>query len=177
VPHLTRDRNKTILDFGNQWMRHRQNTGRYASLEQFEDIVAPFLSRSDFQGRRCADIGSGTGRIVRMLIDAGAEHVTAIEPSRAYDVLVSNTADVADKVTCLNLRGDELPPKYYDFVVSVGVILHIPGPNPVLEAAFRGLNPGGTLLIWVYGHEGQPSPPVNFPTCSADHATTARRRQ
>src|SRR5215470_8843215 len=101
--HLTQERDKTISDFGAQWTRHQDNTGRYASLEQFEDIVAPFLSRADFQERRCADIGSGTGRIVRMLIDAGAAHVTAIEPSRAYDVLVRNMADVADKATCLNL--------------------------------------------------------------------------
>jgi SAM-dependent methyltransferase len=151
---LTHGRDKTILDFGDQWTRHRKKTGRYGSLEQFEDIVAPFLSRSDLRGRRCADIGSGTGRIVRMLVDAGAAHVTAIEPSRAYDVLVCNTSDVADKVTCLNLRGDELPPKDYDFVVSIGVIHHIPDPKPVLEAAFRGLRPAGTLLIWVYGHEG-----------------------
>jgi SAM-dependent methyltransferase len=152
--YLTHDRDKTISDFGEQWTRHQKNTGRYASLEQFEDIVAPFLSRADFQHRRGADIGSGTGRIVRMLIDAGAAHVTAVEPSRAYDVLVGNTADVADKVTCLNSRGDELPPKNYDFVVSIGVIHHIPDPKPVLEAAFRGLKPNGILLIWVYGDEG-----------------------
>jgi hypothetical protein len=57
----TYDRNKTIFDFGEQWTRHKKNTGRYASLEQFEDIVAPFLSRADFQHRRCADIGSGNG--------------------------------------------------------------------------------------------------------------------
>jgi SAM-dependent methyltransferase len=61
---------------------------------------------------------------------------------------------VADKVTCLNLRGDELPANDYDFVVSIGVIHHIPDPKPVLEAALRGLKPGGTLLIWIYGHEG-----------------------
>jgi SAM-dependent methyltransferase len=151
---LTHDRDKTIRDFGDQWTRHQDNTGRYASLEQFEDIVAPFLSRADFGGRRCADIGSGTGRIVRMLLAAGAAHVTAVEPSRAYDVLVSNTADAAGKVTCLNVRGDELPPADYDIVVSIGVIHHIPDPAPVLAAALRGLKPGGTLLVWVYGHEG-----------------------
>src|SRR5262249_59314995 len=110
-PALTHDSKKTILASGEQWPRHQENTGRYASLEQFEDIVAPFLSRAHFRHQRCAEIGSGTGRIVRMLIDAGAEHVTAIEPSRGYDVLICNTADVADKGTCLNLRGAELPPK------------------------------------------------------------------
>jgi SAM-dependent methyltransferase len=152
--NLTRDRDKTIADFGDQWTRHQENTGRYASLEQFEDIVAPFLSRTDFEGKRCADIGSGTGRIVRMLVDAGAAHVTAIEPSQAYDVLVGNTGDLADRVTCLKLRGDELPSRDYDIVVSIGVIHHIPDPKPVLEAALRALKPGGTLLIWVYGNEG-----------------------
>jgi 2-polyprenyl-3-methyl-5-hydroxy-6-metoxy-1,4-benzoquinol methylase len=46
---------------------------------------------------------------------------------------------MADKVTCLNVRSDELPPKNYDVIVSIGVIHHIPDPKPVLEAAFRGL--------------------------------------
>lgn len=154
MPSLTQARDETIRDFGAQWTRHQDNIGRYASLEQFEDIVAPFLTRADFEGRRCADIGSGTGRIVRMLISAGASHVTAVEPSEAYEVLVRNTADIADKVTCLNLRGDELPPGDYDIVVSIGVIHHIPEPKPVLEAALNALKPGGKLLIWVYGFEG-----------------------
>lgn len=147
-------RDKTISDFGDQWTRHTENVGHYASVELLEDITAPFLNRADILGKRCADIGSGTGRIVRMLAAAGAAHVTAIEPSRAFEVLKENTRDIADKVNCLNVRGDELPAGNFDLVVSLGVIHHIPEPLPVLQAAWRALKPGGRLLIWVYGHEG-----------------------
>ncbi len=148
------ERDKTIRDFGDQWIRHPSNSGRYASLEQFEDIVAPYLTRADVKGRRCADIGSGTGRIVRMLLDAGAQHVTAIEPSHAYAVLVQNTVDVVEKVTCLNARGDEIPPLGFDLILSIGVIHHIPDPKPVLHAAWQALGDQGQLLIWVYSYEG-----------------------
>jgi len=151
---LMQARDKTINDFGDQWTRHRENEGRYASTEQFADIIAPFLMPADFKDARCADIGSGTGRIVNMLLAAGAAHVTAIEPSRAFDVLMRNTANASDKVTYLNVRGDELPAQDFDFVISIGVIHHIPEPKPVLEAAFHALKSGGALLIWVYGHEG-----------------------
>jgi predicted RNA methylase len=46
-------------------------------------------------GRQVADIGSGTGRIVAMLLAAGAARVTAIEPSRAFEVLAPRFADDA----------------------------------------------------------------------------------
>jgi 16S rRNA A1518/A1519 N6-dimethyltransferase RsmA/KsgA/DIM1 with predicted DNA glycosylase/AP lyase activity len=82
---------KTIEDFGDQWNRYTDNSGFYGSSELLTDIVAPLLSVSDFDGKVVLEVGSGSGRIVRMLMNAARpEKVIAIEPSQAYDVLLEN---------------------------------------------------------------------------------------
>lgn len=146
---------KTVDDFGAQWTRFTDNSGYYGSKELLEDILAPFLGLRDVAGSEVAEIGSGTGRIVSMLLAAGARHVTAIEPSRAFEVLAPRFADRADRVTCVRDRGEaiaELGP--FDLVVSIGVLHHIPEPGPVVDAAMAALKPGGTFLVWLYGLEG-----------------------
>lgn len=145
---------RTIADFGQQWLRYGDNSGFYGSLDLFRDVFGPLLSPEDVQGLRVADIGSGTGRIVQMLIAAGAAHVTAVEPSDAFAVLEATSRQYGERVRCLRLPGDQLPEEGYDLVVSIGVIHHIPRPLPVLEAARRALRPGGKLAIWIYGREG-----------------------
>ena len=149
------DRDRTIRDFGDQWSRYGGNEGFYASQELFRDMLGPLLSEADLRGADVADIGSGTGRIVQMLIDAGARHVVALEPSRGVEVLRKNTADLADRVEVLHATGEELPTdRNFEFVFSIGVIQFIPDPRPTLRAAFDALRPGGRIVIWVYGREG-----------------------
>ena len=145
---------RTIDDFGEQWTRYRDNDGYYASTRLLGDITEPLLPVSEIRGMRVADIGSGTGRIVNMLLDAGAQHVIAIEPSSAFEVLGANIRDAA-AVTMLNATGDKLPPSGdLDLVVSIGVLHHIPDPTDVVRAGYNALKPGGRMLAWVYGREG-----------------------
>src|SRR3954471_10330854 len=83
---------KTIADFGDQWTRYTDNSGYYGSPALFADICEPLLSIDDVRGKIVADVGSGTGRIVNMLLDAGAAHVTALEPSESFAVVAANSA-------------------------------------------------------------------------------------
>lgn len=146
---------RTIEDFGRQWTRYSTNEGHYASAELFADICGPLLSPAELQGARVAEIGSGTGRIVRMLVQAGVEHIVAVEPSEAFDVLRRNTAEWADRIDYLRARGDALPGDGgLDYIFSIGVLHHVPDPRPVMRAAFEALRPGGRMLIWLYGREG-----------------------
>jgi len=41
-----------------------------------------------------------------------------------------------------------------DYVFSIGVLHHIPDPGPVINTAFESLRPGGKMLVWLYGLEG-----------------------
>jgi SAM-dependent methyltransferase len=145
---------KTICDFGEQWRLFRSNSGYYGNSELLQDIIFPFLSLADIAGKSCVEIGAGTGRIPLMLVEAGAAHVTAIEPSDAYEVMLENTASLRDKISCLKTSGEKTPEIGFDLVLAIGVIHHIPAPKPVLDAAWRSLKDRGRILIWVYGREG-----------------------
>src|SRR5436190_8905932 len=146
---------QTIRDFGAQWTVFWDNPAYYGSSDLLVDLFGPLLSLDDVQGQRIADIGSGTGRIVNMLLDAGAEHVYAVEPSAAMKVLQENTAARRDRLTYVNGSGEMLPSGLdLDLVVSIGVLHHIPDPRPVVRAAWRALRPGGRCLVWLYGREG-----------------------
>lgn len=145
---------KTIEDFGEQWTNFTNNDGFYGSTELFRDAF-PLLEEEDIRGKQVLDIGSGTGRIVAMLLALGADHVTAVEPSAAFDVLKQNLADHAERVTVVQAPGDEIDlPASLDCAVSYGVLHHIPDPDPVMKAAHAALKPGGRMSIWLYGREG-----------------------
>ncbi len=64
-------KNTTINDFGEQWSIYRDNKGFYGSMDLFSDIIFPFLTPGDVRNCKVAEIGSGTGRIVIVLLEAG----------------------------------------------------------------------------------------------------------
>ena len=148
---------KTIRDFGAQWTRFVDNEGWYGSLELFEDITQPLLEPHALEGKTVVDIGSGTGRIVSMLLEAGVGHVYAVEPSEAFTVLEQNVTKMKrpERVTTINDRGDRWRvDEPIDYVFSIGVVHHIPEPDPVIRIAYQSLKPGGHAFLWLYGHEG-----------------------
>lgn len=149
---------KTIQDFDDQWSRYSDNEGWYASLDLFKDMITPLLNCEDLDGKQIADIGSGTGRIVGMLLDAGAAHVYGIEPAAgAFQKMTSNVQNMpkGDQVTCINARGDDWHAKEpLDYVFSIGVIQFIVDPSTTLSRAYDSLKPGGEIFLWLYSHEG-----------------------
>jgi SAM-dependent methyltransferase len=147
-------RDRTIKDFGRQWTTYTENKGYYVSAELLKDLIEPLLPIERLRGISAADIGSGSGRIVIMMMEAGVSRLYAVEPSQAVESLRQNISGYADRVEILNVRGDQLPPLDLDLVISIGVVHHIPDPDPVMRAAFAALKPGGQVLLWLYGREG-----------------------
>lgn len=146
---------KTIEDFGQQWTEHRDNSGFYGSTELFVDAFGMFVSLEEIRGKRVGDIGSGSGRIVNMLLAAGAREVVAVEPSAAMDVLKENTAKDKDRITYVHATGEAIADfSDLDLIVSYGVLHHITDPTPVVRAAKKALRPGAKFLAWLYGKEG-----------------------
>jgi len=153
----SKDHERVIRDFGQQWTHYTDNSGYYGSLEFFRELSEPLVAISEFRGLHVAEIGAGTGRISSMLLLAGASHVTALEPSDAVGPLRENLASFGRQVEIVHASGEELPMGPYDMVVSIGVLHHIPDPYPTVRAALKCLRPGGRLFVWVYGKEGMRS--------------------
>lgn len=147
--------NRTVADFGEQWQHFRDIDGFFGSVELLRDTLGPLLSVEELRGLRTADIGAGAGRSTLMLIQAGAASVVALEPSPAVEQLRENTTHVREKVQVVHGTGDALAPDLdLDLVFSYGVLQFIPDPQPTLRAGYRALRPGGRIVIWVYGKEG-----------------------
>ncbi len=146
---------KTIRDFGEQWTTYDEVDGFFGSLALLSDFIAPFPVEA-FKDARVADIGAGTGRFVLSLLEAGASHVVAVEPSSSAAVVEEKVRQVGpDRVTILRVTGDELPEDLsLDYAISVGVLHHITRPEPVVAAVYRALKPGGKFVVWLYGKEG-----------------------
>lgn len=150
------DQEKTIQDFGDQFLRFQDghNTGFFGGIDGLKDLLGPLLNPGILNGARVAEIGSGPGRVVNILLDCGAKEVTAVEPSAAFSVLKKNTEKYAGRINYVNDIGTELPLSEYDYVFSVGVLHHIPNVAPVVQRAYEALGQDGQFFVWVYGQEG-----------------------
>jgi len=145
----------SIGDFGVQWTNFTSNDGYYGSEKLFHDIVGPNFEIKSLKGKVVGEIGSGTGRIVNMLINSGCCMVYAVEPSDAFEILKINTANFSDKIRYLHERGENINlDQELDLCFSIGVLHHIPNPNPTVNAVFKNLKSGGKFIIWLYGKEG-----------------------
>lgn len=155
-PELERLTEQTIRDFSDQWHRYPKIHDLWVSPDFLQDICGPLLDLREVEGARVAEIGAGSGRIVRMLLSAGAAHVTALDPAAAaIEALRGNTEDVRDRVTLIAGRGEALPPGLdLDYVFIIGTLQHIPDPAPTIRAAYEALRPGGRIVIWTYSLEG-----------------------
>ena len=146
---------KTIHDFGEQWKHYSGNEGYYGSKELLADIVEPFLQPEDFAGKRVAEIGAGTGRIVGMMLECAAEYALAIEPSEGIHAARRNLANYGERVAFLHARGEDIPPEAgLDIILSVGVLQFVPEPKPIVDASFKALKPGGVMFAWLSAKEG-----------------------
>lgn len=151
---MTNSSERTISDFGEQFTHYHDNEGYFGSAAFLANMLGPLLAIEQIEGARVAEIGSGAGRIVGMLLEAGAAHVTALEPSDAFKVLKQLFGDRAN-VNFINQPGDKLPPTAdHDFVFCMGVMQFIPQPGPVVRAARAALKPGGKFIVRVYSKEG-----------------------
>jgi SAM-dependent methyltransferase len=146
--------NKTIRDFGDQWAIHGQLDQDYwTSKEMFIDHFGSLFSSSEISGKRIADIGSGSGRILQMISLFNPKFLYGIEPSHGFSILQQNTRNIPN-LELINTRGEDFKVEDLDLVISFGVIHHIENPQKTLVNAYHNLCEGGRLIIWVYGYEG-----------------------
>ncbi len=109
--------------------------------------ITPELVR----GKRVLDVGCGTGRYSRILSDWGAD-VVSVDLSNSIWVAKKNSGD-RDSILFLHadLLNLPLPEKYFDVILSWGVLHHTPNTEIAFKKVATHLKPGGRYSIYVYG--------------------------
>ncbi len=146
------DHKESFGDFGEQFIKDKEIDGYFGSLELIKDIVYPF-DLNEINNKIIAEIGVGSGRILKNLIKFYPQKIYGIEPSKAISIAKSNLD--SDKIDFLNIRAEDLSfQNEIDYIFSIGVIHHIPNYKVAIKKIHNSLKPGGKFIMWVYGKEG-----------------------
>lgn len=154
---LAAGQDRTAAAFGWEWRQFTELHPEYE--EQFLDWIRP-LQPEAFRGKRVLDAGCGIGRHAYYAAGWGANEVVALDLSDAVETANRNLRDLPNAHV---VQGDLLRPPLlpagetsggFDIVYSIGVLHHLPDPAAGIRALAPLLKPGGLLVVWVYGHEG-----------------------
>ena len=147
----------TISDFGKQWSIWTEFPGWTGTVELIRDYFQPLLNLEELKGLVVAEVGAGNGRLAFSIAQAKPKQVYAVEPAHAaFQVMQQKAASRSDlPVKPVHARGEDFTiPEKLDLAYSVGVLHHIPDPDPAVRNVFHTLKPGGRFFVWIYGEEG-----------------------
>ena len=145
---------QTALSFGFEWTRFPEMYDEWG--RSFLEYMQPHRAEF-FRGKRVLDAGCGNGRFAHYAARYGAE-VWAMDLGPAVEVAQRNTEAVGKaQVIQADLHRPPFAPESFDFVYSIGVLHHLPDPEPAFHNLLRYLKPGGEIQIYLYWKpEGQP---------------------
>ena len=154
-PDLEQQQRETAAAFGWQWQHFSELHPEFE--DQFLDWLYP-IDRNVFSGKRVLDVGCGTGRHAYLSARFGAREVVAVDLSGAVEAARTNLAALENVHV---VQGDllRLPLRRadqgggFDLIYSIGVLHHLPDPHAGFRALLPYLRPGGTIAVWLYGHE------------------------
>lgn len=116
-------------------------------------------TKESLGGKRCLELGCGTGEETLMLVKEFGLTVTAIEynpKSVEYARALAAHNGIEGKATfvCQDLNELDLGDAQFDIVFSKGVLHHLKDPQKALRRALSYLAPGGACVFrvnWLYG--------------------------
>ena len=142
----------TSKRFGFEWDRYRDFFPHYE--KQFLGGIQP-LTSSDFEGKDVLDAGCGMGRNSYWAAKYGARSILAVDYSElalasARETLAGLPGTRVERFSLYDLPHQQ----HFDLCFSIGVIHHLEHPRLAVEKLLQTLRPGGKLVVWLYGYEG-----------------------
>ena len=148
---LSADQQATAAAFGYEWTHYSELTE--ADRKEFLAWVSP-LTPAAFQDQVVLDAGCGKGRHIFLSAQFGAREVIGVDLSDAVEAAFRNTRALKNvhvvQADILNLPFRDP----FSLAYSVGVIHHLPVPADGFNALAHHVKPGGRIVTWVYGKEG-----------------------
>jgi SAM-dependent methyltransferase len=110
-------------------------------------------------GTAVLEIGAGTGRATRRLLELGAQPLVAIEPDPALAAYLVDTLHGGLDVLVVALEDSSLSEASFDLAVAASSF-HWIEEEPGLAKVFGALRPGGWWAMWwtLFGDDSRPDP-------------------
>jgi SAM-dependent methyltransferase len=136
---------RTAESFAYEWERF--GALREEWRKNFDDYMQPHPPGS-FAGRLLLDVGTGSGRHAFHAAELGAR-VVAVDLGGSIDVARAN---LPPEVLTVQADAERLPfePGTFDFVMSIGVLHHLPDPERALRRIAPLARPGGHVHVYLY---------------------------
>jgi SAM-dependent methyltransferase len=138
--------------FGYEWNTYAAIRPEYE--EQFRRWTA-HLAPQDWRGKRFLDVGCGAGRNSYWPMIYGAREGVAVDIDERTLASARRNLRRFPSVEVMRSSAYALPSaERFDVAFAIGVIHHLEDPVAALREMVRAVKPGGRVLIWVYGREG-----------------------
>ncbi len=140
---------KTVASFGEEWTKFDafspeeiKNAG-----DQYFDIVTDEILHKN---SLVLDLGCGSGRWSKY-IENRAGFIEAVDPSEAVFAASHLTASMRN-IRITQASSDNLPfaDESFDFLMSLGVLHHIPDTTLALKNGVQKVKKGGYVLLYLY---------------------------
>ena len=138
--------------FGYEWSKWTQ-IDREDEI-QFLKWVYP-LNKEDFKGKIVLDAACGKGKNAVWPLKYGAEKLVAFDYDKGtVAAAAKNLSKFKNATVEYNSVYDIKYRNQFDIVFCIGVIHHLEDPHKAIKKLVDAAKPNGTVLIWVYGYEG-----------------------
>lgn len=138
--------------FGYEWEKFDTVLAEHET--QFLKWVFP-LGQEDFKGKRTLDAGCGMGRNSFWVLKYGASEAVAFDfDRRSVESARKNLSSFSNATVNFHSIYEDRYHDEFDVVFSIGVIHHLERPEEAVRRLKSAVKPGGRVLIWVYGYEG-----------------------
>ena len=151
---LKKNHKDSYEDFGEQHSIDRNIDGYFGSDRLIKDIVYPF-DLNEIKDKEVMEVGSGSGRILKMLSRYKPTKIVSIEPSKGIEVAKINNKETDCEIEFHNIKGEDINfEERVDYAFSIGVLHHTPNAEAIVRNIYRAVRKNGRIIFWLYGYEG-----------------------
>jgi SAM-dependent methyltransferase len=138
-----------VKSFGDEWLKFHDFSDKIieeCANEYFDILDETIINKNTY----ALDVGCGTGRWTKFL-SKKVGFMEAVDPSEAIfaaDNLLGNINNV--RLTKANTETIPFDDETFDFVMSVGVLHHIPNTQQAMQDCVRKVKKGGYFYCYLY---------------------------